>query len=63
MIQPMAAQVRRHNKTISNVKSVDGDSKGIWSALLDSVSAGKRLAEKNLLILGRYDLRLPTVSG
>lgn len=51
----MALQVRRHHqKTSSNVKGANENSTGVWSSLLDSVATGKRLAEKNLLILGKH---------
>ncbi|KAA8647143.1 dynein family protein [Aspergillus tanneri] len=36
----------------SRPSSKDGSKKNIWSSLLDSVANGKRLPEKNLLILG-----------
>ena len=36
----------------SRPSSKDGSKKNIWSSLLDGVANGKRLPEKNLLILG-----------
>ena len=33
--------------------------KNIWSSLLDSVAAGKKLPEKNMLLLGRSRLPYP----
>ena len=36
----------------SRPSSKDGPEKNIWSSMLDSVANGKRLPEKNLLILG-----------
>ena len=36
----------------SRPSSKDGPKKNIWSSMLDSVANGKRLPEKNLLILG-----------
>lgn len=36
----------------SRPSSKDGPKKNIWSSMLDGVANGKRLAEKNLLILG-----------
>lgn len=36
----------------SRPSSKDGPKKNIWSSLLDNVANGKRLPEKNLLILG-----------
>lgn len=36
----------------ARLKSTEDGSKGIWSQLLDSVGSGKRLAEKNVIILG-----------
>ncbi|RMJ27383.1 Dynein light intermediate chain [Aspergillus sp. HF37] len=38
--------------TNSRPSSKDGPKKNIWSSMLDSVANGKRLPEKNLLILG-----------
>ncbi|KAJ5317545.1 hypothetical protein N7508_002053 [Penicillium antarcticum] len=38
--------------TNSRPTSKDGSKKNIWSSLLDSVANGKRLPEKNLLVLG-----------
>ncbi len=33
-----------------------GDSeKGMWSSMLDSVASGKKLPEKNLVVLGQSD--------
>lgn len=35
----------------------NGDSeKGMWSSMLDSVASGKKLPEKNLIVLGRSDV-------
>jgi hypothetical protein len=34
-------------------KSLSAPKKEIWSSLLNSVSSGKRLAEKELLVLGK----------
>jgi hypothetical protein len=36
----------------SRPSSKDGPKKNIWSSMLDSVANGKRLPEKNLLVLG-----------
>lgn len=45
----------------------NGDSKkDMWSSMLDSVASGKRLPEKNLLVMGMLALLLgkrPTLSG
>lgn len=38
----------------SRPSSKDGPKKNIWSSMLDSVANGKRLPEKNLLILGSF---------
>ncbi|KGO68878.1 hypothetical protein PITC_078190 [Penicillium italicum] len=38
--------------TSSRPTSKDGSKKNIWSSLLDTVANGKRLPEKNLLVLG-----------
>ncbi|CBF77044.1 protein nudN [Aspergillus nidulans FGSC A4] len=40
------------SKRSSTVSSKDGLKKNIWSSMLDSAATGKRLPEKNLLILG-----------
>lgn len=36
----------------SRPQSKDGNEKDMWSSLLDSVASGKRLPEKNLIVLG-----------
>ena len=36
----------------SRPSSKDGPKKNMWSSMLDNVANGKRLPEKNLLILG-----------
>jgi dynein light intermediate chain 1, cytosolic len=36
----------------SRPTSKDGNKKNIWSSMLDSVASGKRLPEKNMLVLG-----------
>lgn len=41
--------------TNSRPTSKDGSKKNIWSSLLDGVANGKRLPEKNLLILGERE--------
>lgn len=33
-------------------QSKDGEDKGMWWSLLNSVASGKRLPEKNLVVLG-----------
>lgn len=38
-------------------QSKDGEAKGMWSSLLDSVASGKKLPEKNLVVLGRSQWR------
>ncbi|KAI9726952.1 MAG: hypothetical protein M1828_000300 [Chrysothrix sp. TS-e1954] len=54
----MASAVRRslpnrpHNSARSKPRDPEDASKGIWSALLDSVATGKRLTEKNVVVLG-----------
>ncbi|CAD6588035.1 MAG: hypothetical protein ASARMPREDX12_003131 [Alectoria sarmentosa] len=41
------------NKRRNDESQRDGDSeKGMWSTMLDSVASGKRLPEKNLIVLG-----------
>lgn len=42
----------------SRPSSKDGPKKNIWSSMLDSVANGKRLPEKNLLVLGSSCVRL-----
>jgi dynein light intermediate chain 1, cytosolic len=34
-------------------RSGDGKKKDLWSSMLDSVASGKRLPEKNILVLGK----------
>jgi dynein light intermediate chain 1 len=34
-------------------KSGDIEKKDMWSSMLDSVASGKRLPEKNILVLGK----------
>lgn len=36
----------------SRPSSKDGNKKNIWSSMLDSVASGKRLPEKNMIVLG-----------
>lgn len=36
----------------SRPTSKDGNKKNIWSSMLDGVASGKRLPEKNMLVLG-----------
>lgn len=40
----------------SRPTSKDGAKKNIWSSMLDEVASGKRLPEKNLLVLGPFYL-------
>lgn len=53
----------------SRPSSKDGSKKNIWSSLLDTVANGKRLPEKNLLVLGSYQfplsipVPLPLIAG
>lgn len=47
----------------SRPSSKDGPKKNIWSSMLDSVANGKRLPEKNLLILGAKTWLLLPSSG
>ncbi|KAL9056498.1 MAG: hypothetical protein Q9162_002873 [Coniocarpon cinnabarinum] len=46
------ASSSRHHKSSASSHRDGNESKGIWSSLLDSVATGRRLAEKNLLVLG-----------
>ena len=41
-----------------NEKSHSGEDseKGMWSSMLDSVASGKKLPEKNLVVLGQSDM-------
>lgn len=42
------------NKSRNDTSKSSGDSeKGMWSSMLDSVASGKKLPEKNLLVLGQ----------
>ena len=36
----------------SRPRSKDENEKDLWSSMLDSVASGKRLPEKNLIVLG-----------
>ncbi|KAJ5665476.1 uncharacterized protein N7477_007924 [Penicillium maclennaniae] len=47
--------------TNSRPSSKDGSKKNIWSSLLDGVANGKRLPEKNLLILGKFESPLDLI--
>jgi hypothetical protein len=42
----------------SRPSSKDGNKKNIWSSMLDSVASGKRLPEKNMIVLGMFSARL-----
>ena len=58
--QTMSSSPNRGSKaagTNSRPSSKDGSKKNIWSSLLDGVANGKRLPEKNLLILGTFRAR------
>lgn len=45
------------NKSKNGKPQSDGDSeKGMWSSMLDSVASGKKLPEKNLIVLGQSDM-------
>lgn len=35
-------------------KKEDPDKKDMWSSMLDNVASGKRLPEKNVLVLGKF---------
>jgi dynein light intermediate chain 1, cytosolic len=35
-------------------KSSDSMKKDMWSSMLDNVASGKRLPEKNILVLGKF---------
>lgn len=53
--QEMSSSPNRGSRVLganSRPTSKDGAKKNIWSSLLDSVANGKRLPEKNLLVLG-----------
>lgn len=43
--------------TIDNdqIKSADNAKKDSWSSMLDGVASGKRLPEKNILVLGKVE--------
>ena len=38
----------------THVKRSEDGKEGLWSSLLDSVASGKKLAEKNMVILGSF---------
>lgn len=40
----------------SRPSSKDGNKKNIWSSMLDNVASGKRLPEKNIVVLGMSSL-------
>lgn len=41
------------NKSSNDIPQSNGDSeKGMWSSMLDNVASGKKLPEKNLVVLG-----------
>ena len=45
---PVPVEKRKNDASYSG-----GDSeKGMWSSMLDSVASGKKLPEKNLIVLG-----------
>ncbi len=49
---PVPTERSRNDKSHSG-----GDSeKGMWSSMLDSVASGKKLPEKNLVVLGQSDM-------
>lgn len=39
---------------ISKASDIDATKKDLWSSMLDGVASGKRLPEKNVLILGEF---------
>lgn len=45
---------RGHSKVTQNdqSRSIDEGEKDMWSSLLDSVASGKKLPEKNIIVLG-----------
>ena len=44
------------DKRMSDKSRSAGDSeKGMWSSMLDSVASGKKLPEKNMIVLGQSD--------
>lgn len=46
-------------KARNEIPQSGGDSeKGMWSSMLDSVASGKKLPEKNLVVLGWSDLAI-----
>ena len=46
---PIYTDKRRNGAPQSSVNS----EKGMWSSMLDSVASGKKLPEKNLVVLGQ----------
>lgn len=50
---PRSSNISNNDRIRSNGES----EKNIWSSMLDSVASGKKLPEKNLIILGKYSPR------
>ena len=42
-------------------KSKDEAEKGMWSSMLDSVASGRKLPEKNLIVLGQFPPDSPSI--
>jgi dynein light intermediate chain 1 len=57
----MDAGTNRHSTHTNGAGETDGRNgehkKNLWTSMLESVASGKRLPEKNLLVLGRRNIR------
>lgn len=52
------------NKGRNDRPQSSGESeKGMWSSMLDSVASGKKLPEKNLVVLGESDIVIEKSKG
>lgn len=63
----MDGNVNRHSTHTSRSGETDGrngeQKKNLWTSMLESVASGKRLPEKNLLVLGRGNTHMRTLHG
>lgn len=49
----MATQTDRPSTRGTETDGRNGEQKNLWTSMLGSVASGKRLPEKNLLVLGK----------
>lgn len=56
----MDAGTNRHPTHTNGAGETDGRNgehkKNLWTSMLESVASGKRLPEKNILVLGRWSI-------